>query len=406
MTRYVLRRLALSVVTLFLIVVIVFLIDNVFPSDIGRRLAGPFAPQVQVDQFNEELGTNDPLIEQFGRMLKGVVTFDYGDSYAQNKPVSEVIGQAFWRSTKLLAYALVLTIPLSVMAGIFAARRQGKVADRSVVTLGLASSSIPDFVSSVILQAFIGVKLGLFHVVAKAPDGASIMTQLSYLTLPAMALVIVYFGYIARMTRAGVIGALDADYTRTATMKGLSKSQVMRRHVLRNGLQATVSVIGVQIGYVFGSLVAIELIFNYPGLGSDDRQRGVEGSAGSRRGRARGRHGVHAGDVGRRSGPRMDEPAGAPGGESMSATTPLTTAASAMPPSAQVRSERSQARRERWRLLRRRPGFIIGCIVLLFWIVCAVGGDRISPYGPLQTGFPPSQAPTRSAPVRHRPTRT
>ena len=161
----------------------------------------------------------------------------------------------------------MLTIPLSIMAGIFAARRQGKIADRSVVTLGLASSSIPEFVSSVILQALIGVKLGWFHVVANAPDGSSILTQLSYLTLPALALVIVYFGYIARMTRAGVIGALDADYTRTATMKGLSSTQVMRRHVLRNGLQPTVSVVGVQIGYVMGSLVAIEKIFNYPGLG-------------------------------------------------------------------------------------------------------------------------------------------
>jgi peptide/nickel transport system permease protein len=82
----------------------------------------------------------------------------------------------------------------------------------------------------------------------------------------------------------------------------------------------------------------------------------------------------------------------------MSATTPLTTAATAMPPSSQVRSERSMARRERWRLLRRRPGFIIGCIVLLFWIVCAVGGERVSPYGPLQTGLPPSQAPSGSHP--------
>jgi peptide/nickel transport system permease protein len=267
MTRYVLRRLALSVVTLFLIITIVFLINNVFPSDVGRRLAGPFAPQEQVDVVNEKLGTNDPMIDQFGRLVKGVATFDYGDSYAQNRPVSNVIGQAFWRSMKLLAYALVLTIPLSIMAGVFAARRQGKIADRTVVTLGLASSSIPEFVSSVILQALIGVKLGWFHVIAKAPDGASILTQLSYLTLPALALVVVYFGYIARMTRAGVIGALDADYTRTATMKGLSKSQVMRRHVLRNGLQPTVSVVGVQIGYVMGSLVGIEKIFNYPGLG-------------------------------------------------------------------------------------------------------------------------------------------
>ena len=83
----------------------------------------------------------------------------------------------------------MLTIPLSIMAGIFAARRQGKIADRTVVTLGLASSSIPEFVSSVILQALIGVKLGWFHVIAKAPDGAGILTQLSYLTLPALALV-------------------------------------------------------------------------------------------------------------------------------------------------------------------------------------------------------------------------
>ena len=143
-----------------------------------------------------------------------------------------------------------------------------KLVDRGIVTLGLASSSIPEFVSSVILQALIGVKLGWFKVVARAPEGAGILTQLNYLTLPALALVIVYFGYIARMTRAGVIRALDADYTRTATMKGLAPNQVMRRHVLRNGLQPTVSVVGVQVGYVLGSLVAIEKVFNYPGLGS------------------------------------------------------------------------------------------------------------------------------------------
>jgi peptide/nickel transport system permease protein len=267
MTRYVIRRVALSIVTLFLVITIVFMINNVFPDDVGRRLAGPFQSQEIVDQINDRLGTNDPLIEQYFRMVKGVFTFDWGDSYVQNKPVSEVIGAAFLRSLKLALYGLVLTIPLSVAAGIFAARRQGKVSDRAVVTMGLASSSIPDFVSSVILQVLIGWKLGWFHVVAKAPEGSSFLTQLSYLTLPALALVIVYFGYIARMTRAGVIRALDSDYTRTATMKGLSSNKVIRRHVLRNGLQPTISVIGVQVGYVLGSLVAIEKVFNYPGLG-------------------------------------------------------------------------------------------------------------------------------------------
>jgi peptide/nickel transport system permease protein len=245
----------------------VFVIVNVLPNDIGRQLSGPFAPQEQVDALNERLGTNDPLLEQYGRLVKSTLTFDFGDSFALNQPVSEVIGEAFVRSLKLALYGLVLTIPLSIAAGVFAARRKDRVADRGVVTLGLASSSIPDFVSSVILQATIGVGLGWFHVVGRAPAGSSVATQLSYLTLPALALVITYFGYIARMTRAGVIGALDADFTRTAVMKGLSNRQVLRRHVLRNGLQPTVSVIGVQIGYVLGSLVAIELVFNYPGLG-------------------------------------------------------------------------------------------------------------------------------------------
>ena len=267
MTRYILRRVALTLVTLFLIVTIVFLINNVFPSDVGRRLAGPFQSQEVVDEINEKLGTNDPLPEQYGRLVKGVVTFDWGESYAQSKPVSDVIGSAFWKSIKLALYALVLTIPLSILAGVAAARRQGTPIDRGIVTLGLASSSIPEFVSSVILQALIGVKLGWFHVTANAPKGSGVLTQLSYLTLPAFALVIVYFGYIARMTRAGVIRALDADYTRTATMKGLAPWQVLRRHVLRNGLQPTVSVVGVQVGYVLGSLVAIEKVFNYPGLG-------------------------------------------------------------------------------------------------------------------------------------------
>jgi peptide/nickel transport system permease protein len=265
--RYIVRRVALSLVTLFLIITIVFLIANVFPGDVGRRLAGPFESQAQVDAINERLGTNDPLLVQYGRIVKGVLTFDYGNSFAQRKSVSAVIGGAFGRSLALAVYALVLTIPISIAAGVLAARRQGSLIDRSIVTVGLASSSIPEFVSSVILQALIGVKLGLFHVTGKAPQGAGLFTQLSYLTLPALALVIVYFGYIARMTRAGVIRALDADFTRTATMKGLSARHVIFHHVLRNGLQPTVSVVGVQVGYVLGSLVAIETIFNYPGLG-------------------------------------------------------------------------------------------------------------------------------------------
>ena len=190
--------------------------------------------------------------------------------------MTDLLWPALWRSAKLVAYGLVLTVPIAIAAGMFAARRRNTIADRSIVTLGLASSSIPDFVSGVTLQYFIGVKLGWFPVLALAPPGSGFLTQLDYLTLPALALVVVYFGYIARMTRAGTMQALDADYTRTAVMKGLPRRRVTRRHVTRNALQPTVSVIGVQIGYIFSGLIALELIFNYPGLGQPDPQRGVE----------------------------------------------------------------------------------------------------------------------------------
>lgn len=267
MARYLIRRIAHSLVTLWLVVTIVFVIVSVLPGDVGRQLAGPFAPQEQVDALNEKLGTNDPLIQQYGRLLEDTVTFSFGDSFEYNRPASEIVGEAFVRSLKLAGYALLLTIPLSIGAGVYAARRRGKLQDSTIVTIGLASSSIPEFVSGVILQAVVGVGLGWFHVVSQAPAGSGFITQVSYLTLPAIALLIVYFGYIARMTRAGVTTALEADYTRTATMKGLSARQVLQRHVLRNGLQPTVAVIGVQIGYVLGSLVAVEKVFNYPGVG-------------------------------------------------------------------------------------------------------------------------------------------
>jgi peptide/nickel transport system permease protein len=111
------------------------------------------------------------------------------------------------------------------------------------------------------------VKLKWLPVSATPPDGASIITQYRYLILPAMCLVMVLFGYIARITRAGVVEALDADYTRTAQLKGLPQRQVITRHVLRNALVPTIAVVATQLGYLLGGLVAVELIFNYPGFG-------------------------------------------------------------------------------------------------------------------------------------------
>jgi peptide/nickel transport system permease protein len=264
----VLRRLVSAVVTLWLLATIVFLIVNVLPGDVGRRVLGPFALKEDVAAFNERLGLTRPLINQYLTSLRRLFTFDYGNSYQSGQSVTSVIFPALFRSGKLALLAFVITIPISIGAGIFTARRQDTAADRVVVTVGLGTSSIPEFVTAAVLMSIFCVHWKIGKVFADPPPGTSVVGQLRYLITPAMAMVVAYFGYITRMSRAGVTHALQSDYARTATMKGLSKNDVMRKHILRNALAPTITVISVQIGYLFGGIIGVEKVFNYHGLGS------------------------------------------------------------------------------------------------------------------------------------------
>jgi peptide/nickel transport system permease protein len=268
MARYLARRLLLAIVTLWLLVTIVFVISNVLPRDVGRTILGPFAPQESVDALNERLGTNRPLPIRYAESMVGIVTLDFGESFVSGQAVLPQILAAAGRSAKLAGLALVITIPLSIAAGLYAARRRDRKVDRAIVLLGVTSSSIPEFITATILVVVVGVQLGWLPVLATPPQDADVLTQVRYLLMPAIAMAIVYFGYIARMTRAGTIEVLQSDYTRTATMKGLTTTQTMRHHVLRNALVPTVAVIAVQIGYLFGGIIAVEKIFNYNGMGA------------------------------------------------------------------------------------------------------------------------------------------
>ena len=266
MTRFILRRLLLSLVTLWLLATLVFIITNVLPTDVGRTILGPFAPQESVDALNETLGTNDPLIEQYARAMRNIITLDFGNSFVSNQPVLPTLLAAIGRSAQLAALALILTVPISILAGLFAARRRDKLADRAIVLTGVTTSSIPEFVTATFLIVAVCVTFG-FPVIAQPPPNSDPLTTLRYLLMPALAMAIVYFGYIARMSRAGTIESLNSDYVRTAQMKGLTTSQVMRRHVLRNALVPTVAVIAVQVGYLFGGIIGVEKIFTYNGMG-------------------------------------------------------------------------------------------------------------------------------------------
>ncbi|MEX1105468.1 MAG: ABC transporter permease [Ilumatobacteraceae bacterium] len=268
MRRYLMRRLVSAMITLWLLATIVFAIVNVLPGNIGRKILGPFAPQSEVDAFNARLGTDQPLLEQYLRSMKNLVTLDFGDSYASGAAVTDMIFPALFRSGKLALLAFVITIPISIAAGIIAARRQDKLTDRVIVNAGLGTSSIPEFVTAAVLLSIFCVHWKIGKVFANPPPGTPPLEQLQYLLMPALAMAIAYFGYLARMTRAGVIQSLQSDYARTATMKGLSKGEVMRGHILRNALAPTITVISIQIGYLFGGIIGVEKVFNYAGLGS------------------------------------------------------------------------------------------------------------------------------------------
>lgn len=268
MARFIIRRLLLSLLTLFLLIIIVFLLTRVFPSDPARQLAGPFASQERVDALNEGLGLTDPLLTQLGRLIQDVVTLDFGEAFSQpGVRVVDLILPALGNSAKLVALALLITMPISIFSGVLAAYRKDSVLDRSIVTLGLATASIPDFVSGIVLQYLIGVRLGWLPATSNVPEGTGFFASFEFILLPAVAIAFVYFGYIARVTRAGSIESFSSDYARTAFMKGLATPKVVRRHVLRNSLQPTVAVTGTQMGFLFGGLIALEFVFNYPGLG-------------------------------------------------------------------------------------------------------------------------------------------
>src|SRR5258706_7112 len=150
----------------------------------------------------------------------------------------------------LAAITLVLlSVPLSIIGGVAAALRQGRITDRTITVGGLSLTAVPEFVTAIVLIVIFGVVFHLLPTTAQAPPGAGFFTQVKFLLLPSFALVAVLFGYIARIARAGVIEALDADYTRTAYLKGLDTPTVIRRHVLRNALLPTIAVVATQTGY-------------------------------------------------------------------------------------------------------------------------------------------------------------
>jgi peptide/nickel transport system permease protein len=233
------------------------------PGNVGRTMLGPFADQRAVDALNRELGADRPFVVQYLDWIGGFLTGDLGMSYAYRAPVAAFLETALLNSTKLALIAFLLVVPLGILGGIVSALYRGRATDRIISVVGLSATIVPEFVSGIVLILIFGIWLRWFPISATWPAGAGAFTQIHHLILPSLPLVLILFGYIARMTRAGMIEALEAEYTRTAILKGLSFTQVIWRHVLRNALLPTISVIATQTVYLIGGLVVIEILFHY-----------------------------------------------------------------------------------------------------------------------------------------------
>ncbi|MEE4275010.1 MAG: ABC transporter permease [Thermoleophilia bacterium] len=268
MLRLIGRRLLLMVPTLILASILIFALAEVLPGDVARSILGPYATQEQVDLLNERLGADRPIYVRYADWAGGFVTGDWGESLLYKEAVRSLVMRALGNSLLLAGFALVLIVPTSIAVGVFAGLRRDSLLDRGITVSTLSMTVIPEFVSGVVLLYVFAVWLKWLPVSALPPSGSPFVHRFYYLILPAIPLMLLELGYIARMARVGTVQVLSMPYIRTAVLKGVPRRRVIFGHVLRNAMVPTVTVIGTQIGWLIGGLVVVEVLFAYPGIGN------------------------------------------------------------------------------------------------------------------------------------------
>lgn len=267
MGRYLLRRLGFLLLTLLLTSLIVFLVTQLLPGDVARVVLGREAGEAALDAFREEHGLNDPLPVQYIRWLGRFSIGDWGESISTRSSIRPIVVQRLRNSLMLAAVTLVLSVPLAVLLGVAAGLNENKLPDILTSIVALAVVGLPEFVTGLVLIQIFSRWLGLFPANSSIPVNTTFVQALPMLILPAITATLVLLAYIARMTRAGVVEEMKKPYVRTADLKGIPRKTVVRKHVLRNALLPTITVIAISFGWLISGLIVIENVFNYPGLG-------------------------------------------------------------------------------------------------------------------------------------------
>jgi peptide/nickel transport system permease protein len=267
MLRYILRRLGFLILTVFLTSMLIFGVTQLLPGDVARVILGREAGEAALQQLRQELGLDQPLPIQYGRWLGNFLTGDWGISYSTDQPIRPLVMERLSNSLMLAGLTLLFALPLGIGLGVIAGFNEDNLLD-SVISVGsLSVVGLPEFVTGLFLIQIFAFRLKILPANSSIRPDASFGEALPMLILPALTATLVLLAYIVRLTRAGVIEERKRPYVRTAVLKGLPWRTVVVKHVLRNALLPTVTVIAISFGWLISGLIVIENVFNYPGLG-------------------------------------------------------------------------------------------------------------------------------------------
>jgi len=263
-------RVALGLITLFLVSVVIFFATNLLPGDPARAILGPRATPEKLEILREELGLNRPVITRYASWLGNVATGDLGTSLAGMKqPVTKVIGRRLYNSFLLVVFSALVSVPLSMGIGTYTALKRDSKLDGGVTIATLTLSALPEFVIGIVLILLLATQV--FHVlppISRLDPYASYFGQLDMFILPVLTLTLAVLPYIVRMMRASTIEVLESEYISMARLKGVPEPMVMRRHTVPNAVVPAIQGTAMQLAWLAGGIVVVEYLFAYPGIGS------------------------------------------------------------------------------------------------------------------------------------------
>ena len=266
--RLIAQRILLSLLTLLLVSMFIFLMLEILPGDVASRILGRDATPDSLAVLRAQLHLNEPALLRYGRWLGHLLTGDFGVSLVSNRPVADILGPRIFNTVLLSLYAFAMYLPLTVLPAMIQAIRRDRPVDHALSIVTLVLLSTPDFLLATILMITFVIAVPILPAMSLVDEGSSAMEYLQAMTLPAATLAIVMAVYAVRMLRYNLIEVLDADYVRMAELKGLSARRVLIRHALPNALVPTLNVTALNLAYLVGGVVVVERIFSFPGFGS------------------------------------------------------------------------------------------------------------------------------------------